>query len=46
MMFKTYVAAGLLALSFFSYAQYHGWSVWSVTENKPQPGAARSAYHK
>lgn len=45
-MFKTYVAAGILALSLFSYVQYHGWSVWSVNESKPQPGAARSAYHK
>lgn len=45
-MFKSYVAACVFALGLFSYAQYHGWSVWSVSESKPQPGVARSAYHK
>ncbi|MBU0593538.1 MAG: hypothetical protein KKH74_07370 [Gammaproteobacteria bacterium] len=45
-MFKSYVAAGVFALGLFSYAQYHGWSVWSVSESKPQLGVARSAYHK
>ena len=45
-MFKTYLAIGLLALSLFAWAQYHGWSIYSVNEAKPQPGTARSAYHK
>lgn len=52
MLFKTYIATGLLALALFAWAQYHGWSVWSVNEAKPQQGhsgssgTARSATHK
>lgn len=36
----------MLALALFSYAQYHGWSIWGVNESKPGPGTTRSAYHK
>lgn len=45
-LFKTYIASGMLALALFSYAQYHGWSVWGINESKPGPGTTRSAYHK
>lgn len=45
-MFKAYVASALLALGLFTWAQYHGWSVYSQNEGKPTPGTARSAYHK
>lgn len=45
MLFKSYIIGGLVALATFSYAQYHGWSIWGVNESQPQPGV-RSAYHK
>ncbi len=45
-MYRAYLAAGLLALSMFSYAQYRGWSVFSTDESRPLPGSTRSAFHK
>lgn len=36
--------AGLLAL--FVYLQANGMSMFGSDEEKPQPGAQRSAYHK
>jgi len=44
--YKTFIVSGVLMFSLFSYAQYHGWSVWGVNESKPQPGSSRSGYHK
>ena len=45
-MFKSYIASALLALGLFSWAQYHGWSLFSQNESKPQSSATRNIYHK
>lgn len=45
-MHKIFVVSSVLALGLFSWAQYHGWSVYSQNEGKPTPGAVRGAYHK
>ena len=45
-MFRAYLALGLMIVSLFSWAQYRGWSIYGVSEGKPQPGSVRSAYHK
>lgn len=45
-MFKSYLVSGLLALGLFSWAQYHGWSLFSQNESQPASSATRNIYHK
>jgi len=45
-MFRTYLISGLLVLALFAAAQYRGWSVFSINEDKTPPGIARGVYHK
>jgi len=44
-MFRSYVAAGLMAFGVFSYAQYAGMSLFSGEPARPVPGQ-QSAVHK
>ncbi|WP_189941769.1 hypothetical protein [Sulfuriferula thiophila] len=52
MLYKSFIATSLFLLALFSYAQYHGWSVWGVNEAKHGSGSGghggtgRSIYHK
>ena len=43
-MFRTYVAAGLMALGVFSYAQYTGVNLFAGEQARPV--AAQSGVHK
>ncbi len=45
-MFRSYLISGLLVLALFATAQHRGWSVFSASEAKSPPGAARGIYHK
>lgn len=45
-MFRTYLISGLLVLALFATAQYRGWSIFSVSEEKAPPGVVRGVYHK
>ena len=45
-MFRTYVAAGLMALGVFSYSQYAGLSVFGGEQARPVPPGQQSAVHK
>lgn len=46
MLYRSYVISGVLILALFATAQYRGWSVFSASEAKSSPGAARGIYHK
>lgn len=37
-MFRSYVAAGMMALGVFSYAQYTGYNLFSGEQARPVPG--------
>lgn len=47
-MFKLDLLAGLLALSFFAYAQHQGWNLFEQEASSSQRSSsgARGVYHK
>ncbi len=54
MLYKGFIAMGVLLLSVYSYAQYQGWSVWGVSEARHGASSTgghggstgRNIYHK